>query len=311
MARLGENPGGPKKRAKVFADIFKAYIENAALEGKHVGPEQNRYDKHLAPTFGQMSLNEITDDALTRFKAALLENLAPQTVKHVLALMRRATNYGLRKKLWRGQSPFGREADFTMPRVDNRAERFLSKGEADALLEELTKRSTLVHDMAFLSLRTALRATEIYRLRAQDVDAASLTIFVIAKGGARTPAPADAAALALLASYARKPGELIFQRRDGEPIKETYNVFDRAVTALGLNNDVDDPRQRVRFHTLRHTAISWWAQSGRFSLQELMELARHRRVETTLRYAHLIPGGARAKLDAFNATLHGSYPGQS
>ena len=108
----------------------------------------------------------------------------------------------------------------------------------------------------------------------------------------------------LLAGYRRQPYEYLFQDDHGDQIAWGISyTFDRVVAELGLNDGVTDKRRRVRFHTLRHTFASWLAQSGQVTLHELMELMRHKRIEMTLRYAHLIPGGGRNKLRIIDQVL--------
>jgi integrase len=53
------------------------------------------------------------------------------------------------------------------------------------------------------------------------------------------------------------PQALVFPGRNGVKIKQISESFNRAVNALGFNRTVDDPRQKVVFHTLRHTFASW------------------------------------------------------
>lgn len=305
MLKLGENPNDKIKLAASLDTAFDRYIENATLEGKHVGSEKSRYAKHLQPKFGTKALSEISEEQLTRHKAKLLGKLSPASVKQVFALLRRVINYGLRKKLWSGSSPIGPQSEFKMPRVENRGERFLTRQEADSLLEELNKRSPLIHDMAFLALRTGLRSTEIFKLRGGDIDQHTNSLYINAKGGKRQTVYADDDVIGMLLEYERRPDELVFQTTDGSKLRTIYKSFARAVEALKLNDGVTDTRNRVWFHTLRHTFISWLAQTGEFSLQELMEAARHERIETTLRYAHMIPGGTRNKIIAASQTIHG------
>lgn len=292
----GEQPNDRRKRAAVLSEVFEAYLEGLRLDGKHTAPEQCRYDKHLAPAFGSLALEEITDDALAKHKAALLGYLSPGSVKHVFALLRRVVNFGVRKKLWRGVNPIGPQSDFVMPLVQNAGERFLTRAEAGALLEELAKRSLMVRDMAFVALKTGLRATEVFGIRGKDLDPVTGTVYVDAKGGKRQAVYAGPEVMASLLSYGRPPGELVFQRKDGGRVAQIYDVFNRAVDAVGLNDGVEDKRRKVWFHVFRHTFISWLAQSGDFDLLELKEAARHDRIESTMRYAHLIPGGVRDKL---------------
>ena len=296
LVNHGEQPDARKRRAAILSEVFDAYLESLRLDGKHTAAEKSRFDNHLSATFGHLTLDEITDDALTRHKAALLESLAPGSVKHVFALLRRAINFGVRKKLWRGVNPIGPQSDFAMPLVQNAGERFLTRAEADALLEELAKRSPQMRDMAFVALQTGLRATEVFGIRGKDLAPVTGTIYVDAKGGKRQAVYAGPEVMTALCGYDRAPAEYVFQRADGGRVKQIYDAFGRAVDALGLNDGIEDKRRKVWFHVFRHTFISWLAQSGDFDLLELKEAARHDRIESTMRYAHLIPGGVRDKL---------------
>ena len=51
--------------------------------------------------------------------------------------------------------------------------------------------------------------------------------------------------------------------------------------------------QDVTFHTLRHTCASQMAASGRHTLYEIAKFLGHRTVQTTAKYAHLLPGQVR------------------
>ena len=53
----------------------------------------------------------------------------------------------------------------------------------------------------------------------------------------------------------------------------------QALMAAGLNSP------RLTAHSLRHTAVTL-ALSGGATLQQVQQFARHRLIETTLRYAH-------------------------
>jgi integrase len=82
------------------------------------------------------------------------------------------------------------------------------------------------------------------------------------------------------------PTSLVFKDRKGGMIKEVSNAFGRAVKDLGFNDGIDDPRQRVYFHTLRHTFASWLVQSGE-NLYTVKELLGHSTMAMTERYSHL------------------------
>ena len=239
---------------------------------------------------------------LDQLKTELSAKLAPGTVKKVFEVMRGAINFAIKRKLWQGVNPVSNLGGFTMPRVDNKDERFLSPEEAHKLLAELESRSLVWRDMAFLSLYTGLRLTEIIRLRGRDIDEKSLTAIVTAKGGQREPVLLTPEAVAVLMKHRRGGDDFIFRDSKGKPFTSAGPVFLAAVKACGFNDEVSDRRRRVWFHTLRHTFASWLAQQG-VDIYALMKLMRHKRVEMTQRYAHLIPDRQREHLALIHLML--------
>ena len=85
--------------------------------------------------------------------------------------------------------------------------------------------------------------------------------------------------------------------------REKSSSFDRAVAALGLNDGVDDRRQRVVFHTLRHTYASWLALSGERELA-IADLLGHTTTAMTRRYAHLMDNARRGTAEKISALFH-------
>ncbi|EFL52983.1 integrase family protein [Solidesulfovibrio fructosivorans JJ]] len=287
-------------------NMVARYLSWAEGEGKRVDPERARYGLHLASKFEAVPIDAVTLQMLWDVKAALRRKMAAQTVRHCFGLLRRAVNHAIELELWKGENPFAvkRHGPFKLPRADNQATRYLTRREARDLLVALARRSQQVHDMALLSLKTGLRATEIFGITGQDLDCAGRIIHIRAKGGEPQSVPAPADIMRILAGYRRQPHEYLFQDENGGQIMwGISSTFDRVVRELGLNDGVTDKRRRVRFHTLRHTFASWLAQSGQVTLHELMEMMRHKRIEMTLRYAHLIPGGGRSKLQIIDDAL--------
>ncbi len=85
--------------------------------------------------------------------------------------------------------------------------------------------------------------------------------------------------------------ELIFPSRKGGLMASISHTFNRTVDKL-FNEGVTDPRQRVCFHTLRHTFASWLVQRG-VDLYSVKELMGHSDFKMTQRYSHLSPEGLR------------------
>ena len=66
-----------------------------------------------------------------------------------------------------------------------------------------------------------------------------------------------------------------------------------AVNDLGFNDGITDRRQKLVFHSLRHTFASWLVQMGK-PLYTVSRLMGHSSIKMTERYAHLAPETQRA-----------------
>jgi integrase len=299
----GEEPQR-KTGSPTLDDCWELYRTWATQQGKHIGPEENRYQRHLQPPFGGRRLIHIDPSDVATFKAEKLKAdkpLSPQSVKHILALARRIVAHALEvKKRYRDMNPFefNEKRGTSLGKLNNERVRFFTTEEAHALLEELSKRSQQLHDMAFLSLHTGLRATEIFGLKGADVHPDTSIIHVTSKGGNRELVHVDdpdGSLFKMLASYVNEPDSLLFPARSGKRIVTISDTFPRACAALGLNTDFTPDENKATFHTLRHTFASWLAQDGSVTLYQLQALMRHRRIEMTQRYAHLVPEEISAK----------------
>jgi len=300
---LGENPDLlTRKKGATVGDIVAAYFEWRKAEGKHTTADKNRYDLHLKPVIGTTAVHAIAPEQLDALKIELLGKLSSSTTKKAFSLMRAAVNLAIKRKKYIGVNPFSAQSDFSMPKEKNQRIRYFAPPEADALLEELEKRSTQLYHMAVVALHTGMRATEIFGIKGSDVHDKDHVAIITAKGGERETVFLPPDVLAILASYRTTPDALIFPDKKGNRIKNVSDTFNRAVNALGLNNTTD-PLLQVTFHTLRHTFASWLAQSGKVTLLELKELMRHKRIEMTMRYAHLIPDKQREKLSIISDAI--------
>lgn len=307
---LGENPASLiRKDATSLDEIVTSYFAWRNGNDSTTKADQSRYDVHIKKLMGHLRITAINADMLDKLKARLSENLSPASVKKVFTFLRAAVNLAIKRKKYTGLNPFSAQADFAMPQEDNKGERFLTPSEAQRLLDDLEKRSLDLYHMALVSLRTGMRATEIFGLTGSDIDKEAGHVNITAKGRKREIVPVPPDIMEILVSRISSPEMLLFPDRQGIRRKSIPRTFDRAVNALGMNDGITDNRHKIWFHTLRHTFASWLAQSGKVTLQEIMALMRHKRVEMSLRYAHLIPGQQREKLSIISDIL-GQQPHQ-
>lgn len=301
--RHGEELPKDKKKAPLFKDVAKKYILWAKENKKSWKDDESRYVHHLSPEFDEKRLDEISPFDIEKFKSRSAKGgrvqrddkktedagLSPATVTQLLSLIRAIYNKATSWGLYAGPNPI---REVKMPTVKNSRERFLSYQEADALLRELQRASRTTHDIALLSLHCGLRAGEIFTLKGENIDFENGIINVVdPKNNERRAAYMTDMIKEML--LRRKPelrqDNVFTDRRHGEEIKQISQAFKKAVGRLNFNQGVTDRRQKVIFHTLRHTFASWLALQGE-SLLTIAELLGHKSLAMVKRYAHLSGG---------------------
>ncbi|MBW2642122.1 MAG: site-specific integrase, partial [Deltaproteobacteria bacterium] len=109
----GKEPTNREKReieqARKEAEAQKWIIDRLWEEYKTQKPDSkslktddNRYQKYLKLKFGKKEPKELIQLEIDRIRINLLKKKAPQTVKHVLALLKRIINFGFKKGLSEG-----------------------------------------------------------------------------------------------------------------------------------------------------------------------------------------------------------------
>ena len=293
-----------EKEETTFDEVAVEFIKWAKTNKKDWFNDESRYNNHLKPTLGHIHLKNISPFLLEKLKSNLFKkNLSPKTVHHCLTLVRtiyrKATDWGF----YRDQIPTSK---VQFPKVNNKRERFLSYDEARQLLDALNEVSSQVHDQALISLHCGLRFSEIAKLTWADVDLDNGVIQVRdAKSGNRhafITKPVKEALDRLNKVNSYKPNRLIFTSKEKNQQKQVSSTYYRTVNKLKFNEEVSDNRQKVVFHTLRHTFASWLAIQGT-SLYEIKELLGHKSIEMTERYAHLLPDVKRKAVNRLAETF--------
>ncbi len=297
--------------SQAWAIAWERHLKSLA----HAGNDRYRYEAHLAPALANLPLSAITAAEIDAVKNRLLaEGKAPATVRHVVGLVGRVYNLMIKWGEYQGGNPAALTA---VPRADNRRSRYLTRDEAEALLNELKRRSVYVWRLAMMSLFTGMRLGEITRMRGEHIDLAAGQVQVRdTKNHLNRVVYLTSHLREMLSELELRPGEPAFPRpRGGRGANWSLShIFARATEALGLNAGRDDRRDRVVFHSLRHTFASWLVSQGE-SLYTVGTLLGHSTTEMTRRYAHLAPETQRKAVSAverfFNSADHTSSPSPS
>ena len=257
----------------------------------------------IAPIFKDRCFKDIAPFDCEKIKKHMLDaGRAPRTLQYCFATIRQVWNMAKRDGLVSSETP---TKYVSIPKIDNQRLRFLSHFEADILLKELAKRSIQLHDMALLSLHSGSRAGEIFKLTWNDIDLEDgLLTLRDAKAGTRVAHMTEAVKDMLVGRKQQlADNKLVFPNRNGEGMKRISNSFTRGVDALKLNSGITDKRQKVVFHTVRHTFASWHVQSGT-DLYTLQTLLGHHSFAMVQRYAHLSDGALKKAVKGFEKGMN-------
>lgn len=311
--RVGEyKPKQERKKDKItFQELAVRYLDWAKINKKDYAHDETRYRIHLAPVLATMPLKAITPFLIEKIKKDLSltkvmrknedgppKHLAPATIKQCLVLIRHMLNKAVVWGMYTGANPV---SQVKMPKLNNRRLRFLNKDEALELLSKLEEYNYAVYVQAILSLYCGLRFSEIAKLTWIDIDYENSIIQIKDPKGDSRQAYLINNVIAILCVYKSrfeelKQTDLVFSGAQGNVQTEISSSFAHIVKKIGLNEGIEDRRDKVVFHTLRHTFASWLAMQGT-PLYTIKELMGHKTLIMTERYAHLIPDHKQAAVN--------------
>lgn len=281
--------------------FYKTYYPAIQQEKKlktHIR-EESLFRTWINPAVGHKTFKDITSFDMERLRKNMLdEGRAPRSVQYCFATFRQIWNHARISNLINADSP---TRNVKLPKVENQRLRFLSNEEADTLLSELKNRSQQIHDMTLLSLHTGVRAGEIFSLTWGVVNLENRSALIRdSKGKPRHVYLTDNTQAMLEHMYQKQsPSEFVFTDFNGEQIQYISHTFERTVLELGFNTGVADRRDKVTFHTCRHTFASWHVQNGT-DLYTVKELLGHSTIQLTERYSHLKPDGLKKAAQMFD-----------
>lgn len=294
-----ELPNKRTGKCHIFSECWAIFDEKwLSTTIKHPDDERGRFERYIKPAFGHRRMDAITLMELEDFKNILLAKpLSPASVRLIVGDIRRVYRKMIEWDIYKGNDP---TVKLAMPKVENARTRFLTPQEAQSLLQEILRRSKTWHNIAMLSLHTGMRLSEVLNVQFQDINLFAKTIRVRdGKTGSRTVHMTEMVHAILCEHLPAGASTLVFTGKNGRQLiaTDTSNTFAKSVEACGLNPEGTDRRNRVCFHTLRHTYCSWLAMSGT-PLYVIGEMVGHSSTEMTKRYSHLCPSSAK------NTTVH-------
>lgn len=240
--------------------------------------DKSRFMKYLKDSIGDKEPEDLLPLDIDRIRIKLLKTKSPQTVKHILGIVKRICNYGFNKNLCPAIA-----FRIEMPDVDNQKTEDLNQDQLHRLLAAIAKdENKTVGNMMLMALYTGMRRGELFKLKWDDVDFARGFILIRdPKGGKSQSIPLNDPARQLLENHERTISAYVFPGKSGKQLVDIKKSANRIKKAAGLPDDFRP------LHGLRHTYASMLASSGQVDIYTLQKLMTHKSPVMTQRYAHL------------------------
>ena len=293
---------------KIFTDQYYPQAQ-ADKDPQSYKREKSLFKKWINPVIGALPLRDVAPIHLEKIKKNMKDaDLSERSREYALAVIRQVFNFSYRNNLFNGDNPVRK---VKIPKSDNKRLRFLTPEEADTLLNSLKVDAPELWEQSLISLHAGFRASEIFRLTLADLNFEQGTLTAKNSKGKKTRFGYMTQEIKQMLLN-KKRGEfsaLLYPGPDGKEKREVSSAFQRIVKKLGLNNGIEDRRDKVVFHTCRHTYASWLVQNGE-DLYKVKERLGHSTLAMTERYAHLAPGSDRGTVKTIENYIYQSKNGK-
>jgi integrase len=287
-----------------FDDLWVEFFKYAKANKKSYLVDEQNYNKHIKPVFGNKSVKKLKSLDFENFKQDLVsKGLEAQTVKHQLTLARTIINYAIKHDILRSFVNPISNGKVKMPEIDNKRQAYLTKSQAKEILEILKSTHLLTYHLTVLLLFTGARFSEITGASSQknktgdetplkwnDVNFNSNTIYFkkTKNGNDRHIAMNSILLDSIKYLYDNKVNDNVITNSAGGIILRMPDYFMTAVESVVPGNKKMDNKYKITAHSLRHTHASWLAEAG-LDILQIKEQLGHKNIDMTMRYAHLIP----------------------
>jgi integrase len=239
---------------------YETYLKSRIKQGSW-RKEISLFKKWIAPFIGNKALKSITPQDVERIVEYMRSKYSsPRTQQYAIGTVFRIWKHAAKRKLVKiGDNP---ASGIKLEQVNNSRTRVLTPQELRDILELLETCDPSGHPLTVFCAYTGCRFGEAANLTWEHFSEFQKTVlFTDTKNKELREIYLDDYIVKLLMKNGvGRTGEHVFKKKDGTPFIKPPNSFMTAVKNLELNID-RDPRDRVSFHTLRHTAATITART--------------------------------------------------
>ncbi len=292
QVELGEDPTQAKRdkrKEKTLDDLMKDYLVRHAKPNKKTwDQDQDLYRRRLSH-WGKRKLSSITPGEIDKYHKKLGEEVGIHTANAVVTLLKTMYNKAKKWRLFKGENPTG---ETTLFRTKGR-ERWITPEEMPHFMACLDRYPcTDFRDYVLVSLYTGARQANVIAMRWEDLSLEELVWTIPeTKNGESQTVDLVEQMRPLLARrrLCQDPGEEWVFPDDTKPtghMVRPWFHWRKFLKSAGIEN--------LRMHDLRHTHASWLIETGA-DISDVQAALGHKKIETSLRYAHRKRGRTRAK----------------
>lgn len=291
-ARMGiKLPEGRPRRAVLFEEIAADALAYSREHKASYSGDRSTIGK-LFPVFGKTPVAEITAQTIKAYLDTR-DDLTKTTINRYRGTLSMIFQEAIRN----GKADANPARLVRLHREDNGRVRFVTYGEENTIREVIRERCH-VHEHEFtLALETGMRRGEQYSLEWDrvDLERRQLLLLKTKNGTSRVVILTTIAVEALeeLRKSRRPDSKRVCLTRYGEPMVSPRSWFELVMAEATKK---DPSLHDVTWHIFRHTYISRLVMAG-VDLRTVQELAGHKDVKMTTRYAHLAPSHKLAAVD--------------
>jgi integrase len=262
-----------------FIQLWNYYRDNHD-NYKGVSKEKGRFENYIQPVFGQREPRKLKATEVDSFKRKLKNRgLSPQTIKNVLEMLKRLSNYGEKRDLCKGL-----QFRIEFPKVNNIKHEALSTEEIVSLLDVLDRNNSVESTIMKVILFTGRRTAEICGLEWKDINLEDqIMILKDTKPGINERLPFSDVVKSIFEGINPKDKKYVFPNAKGQ--KKTR--VDRPARVLMLESGI--PSDYRPTYCLRHTFTSFASNTAKVPYIVIQQLIGHQinSRDVTMRYLEI------------------------
>jgi len=264
---------GSKHEPCNLAEILVRYLRDVTPHKRSCDTERIVLKALLKEDWVNTPLPLLNAALIAKYRDKRLASVKPATIKRQLNIVKHACATAERE--WDWLSPLSLIQRVPLPKNTEHVVKRITADTEHALIKaaERCRTKNLCH-LIILALETGMRRGELLALAWEDIDLVRRELLVRqSKNGKSRTIPLTTRAQITLASMENEDGGPVFLLS----ANAVRLAFERIRRRAGLLN--------VRFHDLRHEAISRWCEMG-MTVPEVGRLSGHHNLSQLLQYAH-------------------------